>query len=156
MAMLAAALALAAGMPIGCDRGGTPTGAVGAALPTVTIRLGSREFVCEVAATEQSRERGLMHRKSMPQHHGMIFVFERAQDLSFWMRNTEIPLDIVFVNEAGRVLNIESMKPFDEWTRTTSLGAAKYAIELNAGAASTAGVQPGEVIAIPDAAASVR
>ncbi len=118
------------------------------ALPTVTMQLGSKTFTLEVANTVPTRERGLMQRDSMPADHGMIFVFPEEEVLSFWMKNTRIPLDIIFVAKDGRVVSIHSMKPYD-LRSTRSAGPAKYAIELNKGAAEGAGVKAGDVLAIP-------
>ena len=122
-------------------------------LPTVRMRLGEKEFTLEVAATPESRERGLMRRDSMPADHGMIFVFDDALPLTFHMKNTRIPLDIVFLDEQGKVVSIKQMRPYDEST-TPSDAPAKWAIELNQGAAEKAGLKVGEVVAIPPAARS--
>jgi uncharacterized membrane protein (UPF0127 family) len=117
-------------------------------LRTVSMTIGSKEFTLEVADTDATREHGLMKRDSMPADHGMIFVFDFDAERSFWMKNTRIPLDIVYVNSAGRVVSISSMKAYD-WTPVPSHGAAKYAIELNVGVAAQTGVKPGDVLTIP-------
>ena len=120
-------------------------------LPTVKMQLGNKPFTLEVAATEESRERGLMRRDSMPADHGMIFVFAREQPLSFYMKNTRIPLDIVFVDRDGKVVSVRQMKPYD-LSITPSGAPAMWAIELNQGAAADAGVKVGDQLQIPDAA----
>ena len=117
----------------------------------VRMRLGRESFTLEVADTPKKQQLGLMHRKSMPQDRGMLFVFEDERERSFWMKNTHIPLDIIYVSAAGKVVSIEQMKPLDE-TSVPSDGPAKYAIELNEGAAGRAGVATGDVLAIPDEA----
>jgi uncharacterized membrane protein (UPF0127 family) len=89
-----------------------------------------------------------MHRQSMPADHGMIFVFPDEAIRAFWMRNTKIPLDILYLSAAGRVVSIHPLEPLDE-TPVRSDGPAKYAIELNQGAAARAGVQVGFVIELP-------
>lgn len=120
-------------------------------LPTIGVTLGGKPFTLEVANTDATRQAGLMYRQSMASDHGMLFVFDRPEPLSFWMKNTLIPLDIVFLDEHARVLNIEQMKPLDEWTQTRSFGAAQYAIELNQGIAKEANIQPGDIISLPPA-----
>jgi uncharacterized membrane protein (UPF0127 family) len=117
-------------------------------LPTVPVKIGSRTFTLEIAADEYTRERGLMERDSMPADHGMIFVFSSDTTEGFWMKNTHIPLDILFVDAGGKVVSVHTMKPFDMHT-TESDGTYRYAIELNAGAAADAGVKAGDTLSIP-------
>jgi uncharacterized membrane protein (UPF0127 family) len=140
---------LLAALLVGCQPGATAGSQP--ALPTVTMSLGEKTFTLEVANTEESRERGLMRRDSMPSDHGMIFVFAAAQPLNFYMKNTRIPLDIVFLDAGGRVISIKQMKPYD-LSLTPSGGAALWAIELNQGAAASAGLKVGDQLQIPDAA----
>jgi uncharacterized membrane protein (UPF0127 family) len=120
-------------------------------LPTVTMQLGSKTFTLEIANSVPTRERGLMQRDSMPADHGMIFVFDQEQPLGFYMKNTRIPLDIIFVGANGNVVSIKQMKPYDLKTTPSDL-PAKWAIELNAGAAAEAGVKVGDALQIPEAA----
>src|SRR4051794_14510700 len=115
---------------------------------TVTVDLGGKPFTLEVAANDDDRQRGLMYRKSMPEDHGMLFVFPDERPLSFWMRNTLIPLDIVYLDRVGKVVSVAQMKPLDE-TGVPSGWPAKYAIELNEGAAKRVGVKAGDVVRIP-------
>ena len=121
----------------------------GATLPTVRMQVGDRTFTLEVADTEATREYGLMRRNSMPADHGMIFVFATERPLAFWMKNTRIPLDIVYVSSAGKVVSVKQMKPYDEKT-TPSDGPAQYAIELNKGMAGKAGVKSGMTLQLPE------
>src|ERR1700722_9265057 len=79
-------------------------------LPTTVMHLGSQEYTVEVAASDAAREKGLMDRDWMPDNYGMIFVFNQDQPLEFYMKNTHIPLDIVFLDHAGRVVSIHSMQ----------------------------------------------
>jgi uncharacterized protein len=136
--ILAIALLLA-----GC-RQNTPT----SGLRVVPMQIGSRTFNLEVANTFVSQEHGLMQRDSMPTDHGMIFVFDRSEVLSFYMKNTRFPLDIIFMDDAGRIVSIRQMKAYD-LTPISSDAPAKYAIELNVGASSSAGVHVGDVLRIP-------
>ena len=117
----------------------------------VRMQVGSQPFVLEIAATDKTRQHGLMHRQSMPQDHGMLFVFADEQPLSFWMKNTLIPLDIVYLDRGGKVVSISQMKPLDE-TGIPSQFPAKYAIELNQGTAARVGVKVGDVLNVPPAA----
>ena len=126
-----------------------------AAEGTVAVKVGSETFKVEVAATERARQLGLMHRKSMPQDRGMLFVFADERELSFWMKNTHIPLDIVYADRNGKVVSIKQMQPLDE-SPVPSDGPSKYAVEINQGAAARAGVKVGDVISIPEEAREAR
>lgn len=138
----AAALALCC--LLGCERPYvSPMG-----LPTVQMQIGRHTYTLEVAKTEAHRRRGLMMRDSIPQRWGMIFVFPDEDYRSFWMKNTRIPLDILYLDAGGRVVSIHRMLPHVE-TGTWSEGPAMYAIELNAGEAEAAGVKRGDVLVIP-------
>lgn len=137
----------------------TPTGCAGAAprsdLPTVRMQIGDRTFTLEVAATPASRERGLMFRDSMPDDHGMIFVFPDEAMRRFWMMNTKIPLDIIYINAARKIVAIKQMKPHD-LIGVTSDEPAKYAIELNKDMARKTGVKVNDVLDIPEGARETK
>jgi hypothetical protein len=114
----------------------------------IPATIKGKPFTLEIADTDAKRERGLMFRNSMPADHGMIFVFDAADNYRFWMKNTFIPLDIIFLDASGKVLDIEPRKAHDE----TSMGPddpALYVIELNAGAAKNIGLSRGDHIDIP-------
>ena len=117
-------------------------------LATVRMQIGKDTFTLEVADTEPVRQYGLMHRDSMPSDHGMLFVFPDERRLGFWMKNTRIPLDIIYVDASGKVVSIHQMKPYDLRT-TKSDGPAKYAIEMNEGRAAATGIKPGDQVQIP-------
>ena len=98
-----------------------------------------------------------MKRESMPADRGMIFVFRTQQPLTFWMKDTLIPLDILYLNAQGKVVSIHRMLPndkdaFGEYVTTPSDAPSKYAIELNAGQAAASGVKAGDQIDLPPAA----
>ena len=99
----------------------------------VKLGVGQSYLWVEVADNEAVRQQGLMFRREMPEDEGMLFVFEYPQPLSFWMRNTYLPLDIAYVGQDGVILNILAMKPLDEGPRYNSKGPAMYAIEANQG-----------------------
>jgi uncharacterized protein len=122
-------------------------------LASVPMQLGNKSFTLEVADRTDSRTFGLMRRDSMPADHGMIFVFGEEEPRGFWMKNCRIPLDIVFIDHAGKVVSVKQMKAYDLNT-TPSDGPAQYAIELNLGAASAAGVTPGMTVTLPSGLSS--
>jgi uncharacterized membrane protein (UPF0127 family) len=95
----------------------------------------------EIADTHYLRAKGLMHRKSMPQNHGMLFIFEKPRIISMWMKNTHIPLDMLFVDKNGIIRHIhENAKPFDE-TIISSVVPVSFVIELNAGQVKEKNIQ---------------
>ncbi len=106
----------------------------------------AHRFAVEVADTDQRRALGLMHRESMPADHGMVFDFKQDQPVSMWMRNTRIPLDMLFIDRDGRVVNIHARAiPFDE-TAIHSDGPVRGVLELNGGTAARLGLRPGDVV----------
>ena len=123
-------------------------------LPTIQMQLGTKTYTLEVANDTAEREKGLMRRDSMLADHGMIFVFAAEERLGFYMKNTRIPLDIIFVNASGVVVSIKQMRPYDVTTTYTD-APAKWAIELNQGQAAAAGVKVGDQLSIPTPARSV-
>ena len=129
----------------GCDKSTTQQ----SNLPTVQIPIGQKTYVLEIAAKNDDRNTGLMRRDSMPDDHGMIFIFKDAEPRSFWMKNTRIPLDILYLDAAGKVVSIHRMEPYVE-RGTRSKAPAKYAIELNAGQAQAAKINEGDTISLPD------
>ena len=138
----------------GCDKNTPTTQSSGAgknegqSLPTVPMKIGDRTFDIEVAKTPQQHEIGLMKRDSMPENHGMIFVFDDEHMLEFWMKDTRIPLDIMYLDASGKVVSVATMRPYD-LTSISSLVPAQYAIELNAGMVAKLGIRAGQVIDIP-------
>lgn len=112
------------------------------------MSIGSRQFTLEVAATQLSRQRGLMDRELLPMDRGMIFVFRDEAIRGFWMKRTRIPLDILFLDSQGRVVDIKSLQPLD-LRSVPSAAPAKYAIELNRGAVALCGVKVGDMLTIP-------
>jgi uncharacterized protein len=131
------------------------TGAPASDLPTTKIQIGEKQFELEIANTAASRGMGLMRRDSMPADHGMIFVFAEEGYHSFWMKNTRIPLDIVFVDAGGTIKSIQKMKPYS-LKSVSPPKPIKYAIELNEGAAAKAGAKVGDKLVIPEAARDAK
>ena len=116
-----------------------------AELPTVPLTIGEHKLVAEIARTPDQRALGLMNRFSLKPDHGMLFVYERNEPLSFWMRNTYIPLSIAFIAPDGRIVNIEDMKPQTDETHW-SRGPAMYALEMKKGWFAERGIGPGAVV----------
>ncbi len=139
-------VALAAALT-GCDSG-KGTKPLPGQVRLVGMRIGNREFQLEVADSYAARQKGLMYRQSLPADGGMLFAFEQEEVLRFWMKNTYVPLDIIFVDGQGRIVAVRQMRPLDE-TTISSEKPAKYAIEVNEGAARNAGVKPGDSLTIP-------
>ena len=96
------------------------------------LNIGMYRIEAEVAFTPQSRAQGLMHRKEMAAHHGMLFVFPESAIHCMWMKNTDLPLAVAFLDEQGTILNIEEMQPHTE-TSHCAAKAARYALEMNKG-----------------------
>lgn len=97
----------------------------------------------ELATTPEERSLGLMYRKSMPERGGMLFVFPENQDLAFWMKNTYLELDMVFIDSAKRVVNVvEKATPLTEEPRR-SARPARYVLEILGGMASKWGIREG-------------
>jgi uncharacterized membrane protein (UPF0127 family) len=110
---------------------------------------GSREISAEIAETEQQKQLGLMFRTSLGDMDGMLFVNARPEDVSMWMRNTYIPLDMIFIEPAGRVHRIEAnATPFSERI-IPSDGAVIGVLELKGGTAAKLGLKAGDRISSP-------
>jgi len=101
----------------------------------------------EIASTAKERSQGLMFRKKLPDGKGMLFIFERDEIHSFWMKNTYIPLSIAFISSDGRIIDIKDMYPQDENTVSPSR-SVRYALEVPQGWFSRSGVEPGDIVNI--------
>ena len=101
-------------------------------LPRTELRAGMYRIDAQVAARFHERQIGLMHRKSMPQHEGMLFVFESPSVQCFWMKNTLIPLTAAFVADDGRIVNLADMQPLDERSHC-SKEPVRFVLEMNQG-----------------------
>lgn len=139
-----AALALAA-LIASMSASAQPADGKPQSLPITTIRVGPHPVAAEVAATPDQRTIGLMYRFSLPADHGMLFVFPEPQPLSFWMRNTYIPLSIAYIDVEGRILNVVEMPPRSDATHP-SRGEALYALEMRKGWFAERGIGPGAMV----------
>jgi uncharacterized membrane protein (UPF0127 family) len=122
-----------------------------AGLPTLEIasKTGVHVFAVEIVDTEAQRAKGLMFRKELPDGEGMLFDFQREQEVSFWMKNTYIPLDMIFIRGDGRILRIaENTEPLS--TRIIpSGGPVRAVLEVIGGTARKFGIAPGDRVAFP-------
>ncbi|MCG8572582.1 MAG: DUF192 domain-containing protein [Spirochaetes bacterium] len=114
---------------------------------TVKIEINGKEYQFETALTKEERRKGLMFRKNLAKNGGMLFVFQEEMVLSFYMKNTLIPLDIAYINSKFEIIDIQNMKPLDE-SDITSAGPALYALEVNEGFYERQGIKVGDKIKI--------
>jgi uncharacterized protein len=110
---------------------------------TIPLRINGHEIRAEVAHTAGARAKGLMHRKSLPENHGMLFVYPEPGPHAMWMLNTPIPLSVAFVDADGVILNIRTMAPLSRDSHTAA-GDALYALEMNAGWFERRGIKKGD------------
>ncbi len=148
IAFLAVAVALGAWLALK-----SPTAAVGRALALpvdaepliIETAKGNRSFTIEVADDPAERERGLMYREEMDDMHGMLFVFEDQREVGFWMKNTPMPLDIIFIAQDGSIKAIKQGEPFSE--AIVSPGQpVRFVLELKAGTAAGNDVASGDKV----------
>lgn len=153
-ALAACTLVLAACSPQAAEQVPTPTSSAHSVHPQsgleiipVTIDTGERRHViqAEVAATRMEQSRGLMFRTEMGPDEGMLFPYDPPEVLSFWMRNTVLPLDIIFIGPDHRIINIGNGVPYSEASvRSDAPGIA--VLELNRGRAEELGIGPGDLV----------
>ena len=118
-----------------------------------SVELKGHRFDIEVATDEAARQRGLMFRDSMADDHGMLFVFGDPAMRTFWMKNTRIPLDILYFDQNYKLVSAALRTPpchsaGDNCPVYPSSGAAQYVLELNAGIAEKLGVKPGDTLSV--------
>jgi uncharacterized membrane protein (UPF0127 family) len=118
-----------------------------------SVVLDGHRFSVEIAADVASQERGLMFRDSMPADHGMLFVFDSDAVRTFWMKNTHIPLDILYFDHNRKLVSVQRRVPpcLDSGNNCPvypSSGPAQYVLELNAGMADKLNVEPGDVLEV--------
>ena len=115
----------------------------------IATKSGVQVFSVEMATTEEEKTQGLMYRKELPDGKGMLFDFSPEQQISMWMKNTYIPLDMIFIRADGRILRIaENTEPLS--TKIISSGGlAKGVLEVIAGTAQKYGIAPGDRVAHP-------
>lgn len=106
----------------------------------------STEFTVQIAKTPTETSKGLMYRRNMPEKQGMLFIFEGMSERSFWMKNTYLSLDMIFIDKDGKVVHIIPDVPPLTLTSRKSKYPCRYVLELNAGMAKLAGITVGSVM----------
>ena len=111
-------------------------------LQAITLTAGMHNIRAEVALTPDQRQKGLMFRRDLGSHEGMLFVFERPGEQCFWMKNTLLPLSIAFLDEDGTIVNIADMKP-QTLDSHCSAKPVRFALEMNQGWFAKRALKPG-------------
>jgi uncharacterized protein len=141
---LPAALVLTAALGCFCWTGSVPANAAGEATVEIVSKSGVHPFSVELATNGAEWERGLMYRKELPEGRGMLFDFEREAPVSFWMHNTYIPLDMIFIRADGSILRIaEDAEPLSD-RLIPSGGPVRAVLEVIGGTARKLGIAPGD------------
>ena len=127
----------------------SPTAPAGQQTIEIASKSGVHSFAVEIADNEAEREKGLMYRKELPEGRGMLFDFHRDQEVSFWMRNTYIPLDMIFIRGDGQIQRIaENTEPLSD-RLIPSGGPVRAVLEVIGGTARKLGIAPGDRVAAP-------
>jgi len=111
-------------------------------LQATTLSAGMHVIQAEVALTDEQRQTGLMLRREMAQHEGMLFVFDEPAVHCFWMKNTLLPLSIAFVADDGSIVGIADMQPLSEKSNCPPV-PVRFALEMNQGWFAKRGIKPG-------------
>jgi len=135
---------------VGCNRQGLSQGIdkPNPTLKKVTLKIGTVTLSAEVAKTELERNRGLMYRSSLRDGEGMLFVFDTDQMVSFWMKNTKVPLSIAYILSDGTIVQLLDLAPYSEEPRPSER-SIRYALEVPQGWFSRVGVHVGDKVEIP-------
>lgn len=141
-------LALLALAPLGASAAARPAAQrVKATVPlTIVTAHGMRRFDVEVARTPAEQERGLMFRRALPSHGGMIFPMDPPRPANFWMKNTRIPLDIIFIRSGGTIVRIANAVPFS-LDMIESGEPVAAVLEIAGGRTQALGIRPGDRVA---------
>lgn len=110
----------------------------------VDITIGDKKYKVEIADTPEKQEKGLMSRESLPENQGMLFIYDEPQDLSYWMKNTLISLDIIFIDDDMEVVSVKQGQPMSEEPITED--DVQYVLEVN----SNSGIEEGDQLVIED------
>ena len=113
----------------------------------IRLTIKGKTLKVQVAQTEPEKAQGLMFRDSLGQEQGMLFVYEKEEFLSFWMKNTRLSLSIAFIDKGGRIVDIQDMEPFSLETHR-SASPARYALEMNRGWFAREGIKVGDLVKI--------
>ena len=157
LAPLALAALFGPGMPMASTPAADPPHEALEHFPTSTLRVdaGGRSYPFKVwmATTDERREQGLMYVRHLAPDRGMLFVFDVPQLLNFWMKNTRIPLDLLFIAKDGRVIRIAENAEPESLAVISSMGAATGVLELAGGTSARLGLKPGMRVVHPTFAA---
>lgn len=141
----ATALALSAPLALALALSGQPAAAQSPyRLPVIPLEAGGHAIRAEMASSETQHTRGLMQRSSMPENHGMLFVFEAPARYCFWMKDTLIPLSIAFIDDEGRITDLADMRPRDEDNHHCPSRPVRMALEMNQGWFAARRIGPGQ------------
>jgi len=139
----------------GCDREAASAAEPKTAQDRFPIKVGGHLVQMRLAVHPQEMQQGLMYLKSMPKDEGMVFLYDRPQQMSFWMRNCEFPQDIGFFDSEARLKEVFPMYPHDE-RPVQSLGLRQFALEMNQGWYAQHGLRPGDAIDLVALADAIR
>ncbi len=120
---------------------------------TIFTQVGPIKINAEFARTPEELQKGLMNRISLPKNSGMLFIFPDEETRSFWMKNTLIPLDVIFVSSTGRVNEITTLNPCQETEICQSYNSktpAQYVLEINAGSTEKWKIMEGDILELPN------
>lgn len=109
----------------------------------IKVKIKNTDFTLEIAQTLAEKRQGLMYRDKMPENHGMLFIYDKAQILSFWMKNTKIALSLAYISDDGTIREIHDLKPFSK-KAVTSTYYVQYVLELNKGMFKKLGLKKGD------------
>jgi uncharacterized protein len=115
----------------------------------IASKTGVHVFSVELAVTDEERARGLMFRRSVPESYGMLFDFKRDQEVTMWMRNTYVSLDMIFIQSDGRIRRIAENTETESDKIIPSGGQVRAVLEVAAGTAKKFGIEPGDRVATP-------
>ena len=149
-AATACLMLLASACSFSCRGGQEPPAVV---FETATIKVNGKPIVVEVANTVERRDRGLMYRDSLAPDRGMLFVYKQEDTLSFWMKDTRVPLDIAFLKADGWICDVQQMDPKDLESHRSEM-QARFALEMNQGWFAANGVKVGDTVEIPNEVAN--
>jgi hypothetical protein len=116
---------------------------------TIESASGAHKFTVEIATTPAQMEQGLMFRRNLAPDSGMLFVFKTPSRASMWMKNTFIPLDMLFIDPQGRIINIAERRVPESLDTTGAAAPARAVLELNGGTAARLGIRPGDRVLSP-------
>jgi uncharacterized membrane protein (UPF0127 family) len=117
-------------------------------LPTTTVSIKGHNLIVELAFTPKSRSCGLSNRSELNENHGMLFVYPNSNSRTFWMKDTYIPLSIAFVDDSGKIINIQKMEPNQTDKRYHSYQPVIYTLEVNQGWFNLHGIKAGDIVEI--------